>query len=400
MVSQKPNKPSSQIEQDVYYMQLAIELAEQGRYSTKPNPAVGCVLVKDGRIIGQGWHKKAGQPHAERMALADAKLLGNDAKIAGCTAYVTLEPCSHYGRTPPCADGLLEAQVARVVMAMQDPNPLVAGDGMQKLLKAGIEVEVGVLQQQAEQLNLGFAKRMSCKRPYVRLKTASSLDGRTALNNGQSKWITGALSRQQVHRLRAQSGALITGINTVLADDPSLTVRLDEKWLAENHLDEVSAQPLRVVLDSRLQIPSDANLLAQLGETLIFCTQTALQEKAEKVVQLTAAGISVIALAATGAKQIDLAGVLDYLAQEKQINDVMVEAGATLAGKFIEQNLVDELHSFIAPCLLGNQAKALFNLPEMHRMDEKIEFTMLSCQKLESDLYCVFQPKPLAKLDK
>ena len=250
---------------DYFYMARALRLAERGRYTTDPNPRVGCVLVKDGEVVGEGFHHRAGDPHAERVAIAAA---GANAK--GATAYVTLEPCSHHGRTPPCADGLIEAGVTRVVAAMQDPNPLVAGNGLRRLRDAGIEVECGVQEQQARKLNPGFVKRMEKGLPYVRCKMAMSLDGRTAMANGESKWITGPDARRDVQFWRAGSSAVVTGIGTVRADDPSMNVRLSADELHDLGPDYPVRQPLRVVLDPNLDISSQAQMLSLEGETLVF----------------------------------------------------------------------------------------------------------------------------------
>jgi diaminohydroxyphosphoribosylaminopyrimidine deaminase/5-amino-6-(5-phosphoribosylamino)uracil reductase len=381
-------KPYSQ--DDIAFMQQALDLAKNGRYTTAPNPAVGCVLVKDGEIIGEGWHRKAGMPHAEREALADAKAKGHD--VRGATAYVTLEPCSHTGRTPPCADGLIEAGISRCVVAMQDPNPQVAGEGIRKLQQAGIQTEVGVLSQQARALNPGFLSHMEQKRPFVRLKMATSLDGRTALANGESKWITGPLSREQVHKLRAQHGAVITGIGTVLADDPSLTVRLPEAVLKELNITAEVPHPLRVVLDANLSMPLDAKMLSLPGRTLIMTTKEAVEREQSICDALIEAGAEVIAVSADEDK-IHLPTVLNYLLTEEQVNEVMVEAGAVVAGSFIQQGLVDELHHFVAPIILGDGARGMFHLPQLERMEDKIRFQFQASAQLGADMYHILVPE-------
>src|SRR5512135_2431955 len=295
---------------DSQWMARALCLAERGLYTTAPNPRVGCVLVKDGKIIGEGWHERAGEPHAEVHALRAA---GGAAR--GATAYVTLEPCSHHGRTPPCADALIAAGVSRVVSAMQDPNPLVAGQGLQKLSDAGIEVECGLMEAAARELNIGFVSRMTRGMPWVRSKIAASLDGRTALANGTSKWITGEAARRDVQHWRARSCAILTGIGTVLADDPQLNVRSMES----------ARQPLRAVVDNGLRIPPAARLLQQPGAVIYTATQDA-----QKIAALEKSGARVAVLADAGG-QVDLSAVLRDLA-ERGCNEVLVEAGSKLNG--------------------------------------------------------------------
>lgn len=369
-------------------MKHALELAEKGFYSTKPNPAVGCVLAKEDKILGKGWHHKAGMPHAERVALADAQENGHDTD--GATAYVTLEPCSHYGRTPPCSEGLIEAKVSRVVIAMQDPNPLVAGNGICMLKNAGIEVVVGLFEAQARKMNRSFIYAMENRMPYVRLKMASSLDGRTAMANGESQWITGSASRFEVHKLRALSGAIITGIGTVLADDPSLTVRLPDETLSEMQLDEADCFPLRVVLDPQLDIPIDAQILDQPGRTLIICSDAVYGMQSEKIDRLKA---EVISQPALGEDTLDLEAILSYLLKEEGVNSVMVEAGAILAGAFVRQGLVNELHSYIAPCLLGHEARPMLNLPGLKNISDKIEWTIEKMETFGEDIRLILAPK-------
>ncbi|MCH7329909.1 bifunctional diaminohydroxyphosphoribosylaminopyrimidine deaminase/5-amino-6-(5-phosphoribosylamino)uracil reductase RibD [Acinetobacter modestus] len=347
------------LSQDQYWMQQAIELARLGQYSTKPNPNVGCVIVKDGQLIGEGYHPKAGQPHAEVFALRQA---GEHAK--GATAYVTLEPCAHYGRTPPCAEALVKAQVKKVVVACSDPNPLVAGKGVQILQAAGIEVETGLCVETAKTLNLGFLKAMSMGSPYVRLKIASSLDGRTAMASGESKWITGASARQDVQHWRAISGAVITGIQTVLADDCELNVRELEG------VDLTSVvQPKRVVLDRQGQLPLSAKILKN-PETVMVMTPFR-QELAD---------LGVIQLAPQPLSQL-----LQTLTQQYQIYDVLVEAGATLSTAFLQQGLVDEMISYVAPTLLGQSARAMFNA-EFSTMAEQLRFDLVDVTQLGQDI--------------
>lgn len=377
-------------QQDIDFMQRAIQLAQKGRYSTKPNPAVGCVLVRDNEVLAEGWHQKAGQPHAERVALANAQKNGVD--VSGATAYVTLEPCSHYGRTPPCVEGLVAAKVSRVVIAMLDPNPQVAGQGVQWLRDAGIEVEVSVLSEQAEALNRGFLQRMRTGLPYVRVKIAASLDGRTAMADGTSKWITGAESRQEVHKMRAQAGAVIIGIGTVLMDDPSMTVRLDEAQLQAMALSDNDAHPIRVVLDPHLSMPLDAKMLSLPGRTILMTCQQAVESNSAMVEQLLAQNAEIVAVASVDEK-LDIESILHYLADEEQINDVMVETGAVAAGAFVESGYVNEIHAFIAPVLMGHQARPMFELPGIHQMDEKLSFAISEMDKYGGDVRLILTPK-------
>jgi diaminohydroxyphosphoribosylaminopyrimidine deaminase / 5-amino-6-(5-phosphoribosylamino)uracil reductase len=354
------------------YMQRALALAERGRYTTDPNPRVGSLIVRDGEVVGEGWHERAGEPHAERHALAMA---GERAR--GATCYVTLEPCSHTGRTGPCADALIEAGVNRVVMAMQDPNPLVAGQGLARLRAAGIMVECGLLEQEARALNPGFIKRMETGLPLVRVKLAMSLDGRTAMASGESKWITGVEARLQVQRLRARSSAIVTGIGTVLADNPALTVRPDD-WPARDYPGPVR-QPLRVVLDRRLQIPLDAEVLSAPGEVLVV-TQAAPALMAA----LRDRGVEVLTLPGSGSG-LDLRELLKLLA-ERGCNEVLVEAGATLAGAFVREQLCDELVVFMAPTLLGSSARPLLLLPEIATMAAQRRLQLIEVQPVGQDL--------------
>jgi diaminohydroxyphosphoribosylaminopyrimidine deaminase/5-amino-6-(5-phosphoribosylamino)uracil reductase len=345
-------------------MARALQLAERGLYSTDPNPRVGCVLFRNGETVGEGWHVRAGEPHAEVHALAAA-----GAQARGATAYVTLEPCSHHGRTPPCADALIAAGVSRVVVAMTDPNPLVAGQGLQALRAAGIAVTEGVLTAQAERLNCGFVKRMRSGLPWVRVKLAMSLDGRTAMASGESRWITGTEARADVQRLRARSSAILSGIGTVLADDPSLNVRLDES----------TRQPLRVILDSQLRIPATARLLDLPGETLIM---TGSADSARSAA-LQRGHVSVAVLPMQGGR-LDLRAMLRNLA-ERGMNEVHVEAGATLNGALLAAGLVDELVIYLAPHLMGDAARGLFTLPGLERMEQRIELKITDIRAIGSD---------------
>ena len=330
-------------------MARALRLAEHGLWTTTPNPRVGCVLVRDGWVVGEGWHAKAGEPHAEVQAL---NVAGRRAR--GATAYVTLEPCSHHGRTPPCAEALIEAGVARVVAAMTDPNPLVAGQGLALLEAAGIETACGLLETEARELNIGFVSRMTRGRPWLRLKAAASLDGKTALNNGLSQWITGPDARRDGQRWRARACAILTGIGTVRDDDPQLNVRDLE----------TSRQPLRVVVDSKLETPLIARIL-QGGPCLIV----GAVEDAAKIELLRSTGAEVLIFPNASGK-VELKDLLDELGR-RGINEVHVEAGFKLNGSLLREGLVDELLLYLAPCLIGHDASGLFNLPELTALDQK-----------------------------
>lgn len=363
---------------DAFYMAQAINLAKKGRYTTDPNPRVGCVLVRDDIVIGEGWHVKAGQGHAEVEALknvTDAKGLPR-AESKGATAYVTLEPCSHQGRTPPCCDALIKAGVSKVVAAMQDPNPQVSGRGLEKLKAAGIEVICGVLQDDAQALNRGFIKRMTKNRPFVRSKLAMSLDGRTAMASGESKWITSDQARADVQRLRAESSAILTGINTILADDPALNARVDEDVL----------QPIRVVLDTHLNMPVTAQMAKLSGRSLILtCAQDEQKQRA-----LQQAGFEVYKLPCKN-ERLDLHAVMDFLAGQ-QINELLVEAGSVLNGALLAEGLVDEYVIYMAPCILGDQGRGLFNLPGLQQMKDKKQLKLRDTRQIGQDLKLTYTP--------
>jgi len=367
---------------DHHFMARALRLAERGLYTTDPNPRVGCVLVRDGQLVGEGWHRKAGEPHAERNALA---MSGDAAR--GATAYVTLEPCSHHGRTPPCAQGLIDAGVARVVAAMTDPNPLVAGEGLALLGAAGIETRAGLLQTDAEALNPGYLRRMRHGRPFVRCKLAMSLDGRTAMASGESQWISGEDSRRDVQLLRARSSAILTGIGTVLADDPSMTVRLPVDELLGVESDDYLRQPLRIVLDTRLRMPPRVKMLNQPGQTLIVCGEGA---SAETEAELRAAGADTLRLPQLGGR-IDLSALLHALAA-RGVNELMIESGATLAGSALQAGLVDELIVYAAPNLMGDAARGLVRLPGLERLDERIDLEFADVRRVGRDLRLTLVP--------
>ena len=364
--------------QDVAFMQLALDLAKQGEFTTTPNPSVGCVLVNDGKVVGKGFHAKAGEPHAEVMALREA-----GEKARGATAYVTLEPCSHFGRTPPCAKGLIEAGVSKVIAAMCDPNPQVAGKGLQILSDAGIESAVGLLEENAEQLNKGFLKRMRTGKPFVQLKLAMSIDGKTAMASGESKWITGAQARADVQQYRAKASAILSTSQTVLADDPSLNVRWEElpPDVKAGYPQEKLRQPVRVILDSSHKVRSDFK---------VFSTESPVWLVGADDYSLT-----------------DFPPFTDYLKLnrhqgesslqalmaelgKRQINTLWVEAGATLAGALIAENLVDELIIYMAPKLLGDQARDLCHLPNLTQLVDAPLWQLQSCEPVGDDLKLIY----------
>ncbi len=354
---------------DFRYMAQAIRLAERGLFTADPNPRVGCVLVNKNEIVGRGWHQRAGEAHAEIMALGEA---GTTAQ--GATAYVSLEPCCHHGKTPPCSDALIKAGVARVVVAMEDPNPQVAGKGNAQLREAGIEVEVGVMTAQAEALNPGFVQRMRHGRPFVRCKMAMSLDGRTAMASGESQWITGESARLDVHRLRARSSAIVTGIGTVLADDPSMDARLEN---------EEVLQPVRVVLDSRLRMSVDAKMLSLPGRTIICTTPDTVRKNEEKITNLKAAGAELVQLKEENGK-ISLPALLMFLSVEN-FNEVLLEAGATLSGAFMRTGLIDELVIYMAPLLMGDAARGLLTLPGVAKMGDTSKLEIIDIRTVGQD---------------
>lgn len=352
-------------QRDIEYMQRALRLAERGLYTTDPNPRVGCVIVSGNTVVGEGWHQRAGEPHAEIIALSQA---GD--RAAGSTAYVTLEPCSHHGKTPPCTDALTSAGVKRVVAAMQDPNPLVAGSGFQRLRQQGIDVISGLLEQAARAINPGFIQRMQSRRPFVRVKLAMSVDGRTAMASGESRWITADAARTDVQRLRARSSVILTGIDTVLHDDPSLNVRLTAKQLG---ITGAVRQPHRVVLDSRLRFPPAAKMLTLPGKTTVLTARPG---------QIP--GCDVIPVE-TDAGQLDLDSVMSWLSHN-QANEVHVEAGATLCGALLQRKLIDEIVVYIAPHIMGGHARAMFNLPGLEQMADRVKLDIKDVRHVGKDL--------------
>lgn len=354
---------------DESLMTRALQLAQRGLYTTDPNPRVGCVIAHGSNVVGEGFTSPAGGPHAEVNALAQA---GRHAR--GATVYVTLEPCSHFGRTAPCADALVAAGLKRVVAAMTDPNPLVHGQGLAKLRAAGIEVRSGLLQAQAEALNAGFCKRMRTGLPLVRVKLGASLDGRTALANGVSQWITSEASRADVQRWRARSSAVLTGVGTMLSDDPQLTVRAPD-------IDMLGRQPLRVICDTQLSTPAAARAIQNPG-ALIYTT----------VAPQTRGAAEIVRMPSDAQRGVDLLAVLSDLAN-RGCNEVLVEAGARLSGRLFELQLVDELLLYIAPVLLGPDARGLLQLPTIDNMQQRIELTLLDTQSIGSDVRMHYQVK-------
>lgn len=353
-------------------MARALRLAKRGIYTARPNPNVGCVLAVGDEVVGEGWHAETGGLHAEAAALQQAGVKAN-----GATAYVTLEPCSHYGRTPPCADALIAQGVSRVIAATRDPFAAVAGRGVAALERAGITTQVGLMERQARALNRGYFSRVERGRPFVTLKLATSMDGAPAMKSGESQWITGNAARRDVHRLRASSGALLTGVGTVLADDPSLTVR-------EFHGE--CRQPLRVIVDSTLRTPVDAKVIGNDANVLLYC---ATEERAEP---LRSAGATVVRVAAGGERHLKLDLVLTDLA-ERGVNDVLVEAGPALAGQLLDHELIDELVIYLAPHIMGSQTLRLFDTPGRERLGDRQALEILGTRRVGSDLRVTARPQ-------
>ena len=366
-------------------MARALELAERGLETTHPNPRVGCVIAQSEEIVGEGWHERAGEPHAEINALGAA----GPKAATGATAYVTLEPCSHHGRTPPCVDALIAARLARVIFALEDPNPQVSGRGAEALRRAGVVVESGLMAAEAAALNPGFLKRMRTGRPWVRVKLAMSLDGRTALANGASQWITGPAAREDVQHWRARSSAILTGIGTVLADDPRLDVRLPDPPSGGPRL-----QPLRVVLDARLQTPPGAKMLATGGRILIMTAANHGENEVEWVArrsQLVERGAAIEEVpvsqpgALPGTTRLSLPAVLERLGQ-REINELWVEAGARLAGRLLDESLADELVLYMAPKLLGSNARPLADIADVQQLPDARRLAIIETRQIGEDL--------------
>jgi diaminohydroxyphosphoribosylaminopyrimidine deaminase/5-amino-6-(5-phosphoribosylamino)uracil reductase len=362
---------------DYQHMSRALQLARRGLYSTDPNPRVGCVIVKDDVVLSEGWHQKAGQPHAEIEALNNAKQNQTSDNVSGATCYVTLEPCAHHGRTPPCTDSLINAGINKVIAATIDPNPLVAGKGLQQLNEAGIETASGLMEAQVAELNPGFTMRMQQGRPFVRCKLAMSLDGKTALHNGESKWISSPESRMDVQKLRARSSAIMTGIGTVIADDPSMNVRLSESEDWAKH----GRQPLRVILDSDLEISPQAKILNVTGQAIIFHQS----DNKGRIEKLENKGAELVTIEGARGSAF-LKQVLNYLATEKEINEILLETGSTLAGEMLQAGFIDELIIYIAPALLGQDAKSLFQLPMIEDMSDRISLDISDVRSIGKDI--------------
>jgi diaminohydroxyphosphoribosylaminopyrimidine deaminase/5-amino-6-(5-phosphoribosylamino)uracil reductase len=348
------------------YMARALQLAARGLYTAHPNPMVGCVLVRDGDVVGEGWHELAGEAHAEINALNAA-----GARAEGATAYVTLEPCSHQGKTPPCAPALIEAGVTEVVVAMQDPFPRVSGEGRAALEAAGIAVRTGLMADSAANLNAGFLSRVQRGWPYVRLKVGTSLDGAIAMASGESQWITGPEARADVQRLRARSGAILTGIGTVLADDPALNVRHED-------LDTAGRQPLRVILDSDLRMPRSSGMLDLPGQTVVYCTDDTGRQP------LIDAGADVVKVNAADSR-VDVAAVLADLAA-REVNDVLVEAGPAVSGHLLSRKLVDELVIYQAPHIMGSETMKVFRTPEWTALSDRLSVDIADLRRVGQDI--------------
>ncbi len=359
---------------DHQFMSEALAQAQKSLYSSNPNPRVGCVIVKDGQVIGRGHTQKVGGPHAEVQALADVKARGLNAQ--GATIYVTLEPCNHTGRTPPCVDALIESKPALVVVAMSDPNPLVAGQGLERLKAAGIEVRCGLLDAEAQNLNRGFISRMTRGLPWVRLKIAASLDGKTALPNGQSQWITSPLARADGHHWRAQACAIVTGVGTVKEDDPTLNVR-------EVQTDR---QPLKIIIDSRLETPPSAKILKNLDEAgvLIVCADLSSADLQQKAQAFQERGIEVIAMANPQGK-VDLPKLFAYLAQEREMNEVHIESGFKLNGSMLREHCVDELLLYYAPFFMG-EGIGMANVSPLQNLDLRQDWQIIDQSLFGPDL--------------
>ncbi len=374
------DSPAGATAADYRYMARALALAERGRYTTHPNPRVGCVIVAKGQIVGEGWHMRAGEPHAEIYAIRQAA-----ERCRGATAYVTLEPCCHHGRTAPCTNALITAGVTRVVAAMADPNPRVAGQGFAQLRQAGIEICVGVAQTQARALNPGYLSRLERGRPWLRVKLAMSLDGRTALADGSSRWITDVAARRDVQHLRASAAAILTGSGTVLADDPRLDVRLPGHLTGPAGEVVPWPQPVRAILDSQGRCATTARVFAPPGQALLF-TQTS-------TVTDWPASVEVQHLPAAGA-HLDLHAILAELTR-RELGEVLVESGPVLAGALLSEHLVDELVIYLAPHLLGDGARGLLHLPQITRMEDRIELDIKQIRAVGRDLRITALPRYL-----
>ncbi len=391
-----PHKPTH-----LSHMARAICLAKKGIFTTDPNPRVGAVIVKNDQIIGEGWHQFVGGPHAELHAIEAA---GNAVKGSSC--YVTLEPCSHHGRTAPCADAIIQAGIKEVFIAMEDPNPQVRGQGIRRLKAAGIKVTLGLMEAEAKAINPGFIKRMKENRPWVVVKMAMSLDGRTAMANGESQWISCEESRQDVQRLRARSSAIITGSGTLLSDDPRMTVRSESLGYAQTMIGEKVRQPLRVVIDGQQRLSPDSQFFTGEGNALIVLPEKCPQQEfgnddnkregdcgdSQQVKAFKHAGVGVMLVAKVN-DHLDLKEIIQRLAKDWQINELMVEAGSELSGAFLKQGLMDELHLYIAPKIMGDQAKGLFHLPQLQVMSQTPGLEFEQIRQLGTDIKIICRPK-------
>lgn len=357
----------------VRFMQRAMDLAGNGRGTTQPNPRVGCLIVSNGEVVGEGWHRRSGESHAEVLALEQAQT-----RARGATAYVTLEPCVHYGQTPPCTEALIAAGVKRVVVAMKDPDPRVSGCGLQRLVESGLSVEIGICGDAALELNRGFVSRMTRGRPWLTLKLAASLDGRTGMSSGESRWITGSMARADVHRLRAEAGAVLTSSSTVLRDDPRLDVRLPGDW----------RQPDRIVLDAFGRIPFDAKVWRAGARRYVFMKPDACAVRGDRFKQM---GVSVVPIALDKEKKVNLDTVLKHLATV-EINELFAECGSELAGSFVDGGYVDELVLYLAPRLLGQQAQPLARIHGLERLADSPRFRYLTTDLVGNDLRLVLHP--------
>tara|TARA_Y100001935_G_scaffold244159_1_gene236315 strand:+ start:1944 stop:3068 length:1125 start_codon:yes stop_codon:yes gene_type:complete len=366
---------------DFHFMARALVLAKQGLFTTEPNPRVGCVIVNNGKIVGEGFHRKAGTDHAEKIAIQNA---GHNAK--GATAYVTLEPCCHHGKTPPCTNLIIEAGISRVVAAMEDPNPKVKGKGFEQLKEAGIEVTLGPMGSEARELNCGFVSRMERNLPFIRLKLATSLDGKTAMASGESKWITCEESREDVQRLRARSSAIITGINTVLYDNPSLSVRspISDAKIMEDE----TYQPLKVILDSNARIPLDSKILNLPGKKILAVKEDISQKALRNLIDLD---VTILKLS-YNSSGLNIESLLKNLSKMEQ-NEVLFECGSSLAGSIIKQRLVDELVVYMAPNIMGNEGKDAFSLPNIDKIADRIDLQLKDFRIIGEDMKFLYTLK-------
>jgi len=362
----------SQFANHQYWMAQALQLAHKGLYSTHPNPRVGCVVVKDAKLVAQGWHEFTGGPHAEINAISNNQI------PPGADFYVTLEPCSHHGKTPPCVDELIKLKPGRVIIAMQDPNPVVAGAGISKLEANGIEVVQGILEREARLLNPGFVSRLEKGRPFVRLKMAISLDGRTALKSGQSQWITGESARLDVQYLRARSSAILSSAKTIMDDNPALNLRLSKSDLDQNI--EVR-QPIRVIADAQLRLTGKEKIFGTGGDIWIYT----LNSSPFAIERLVAAGAQVAVLDDSGSGNINLSKLMSHLAK-REINEVHTECGQTLAGVLVQQRLVDEIIIYMAPTLLGSRSIGAFDLGQVTHMSERVKCNIEQIRKIGDDI--------------